>query len=115
LNPDSPADLLRALAAAGIEVRTTRKWELAQVRHPVVAPLLEYKRLARLLSANGWAWLDEWVRPVEAAGTGPGGRPADGGRQLARFHPEYVVGGVVTGRWATSGGGALQLPKQIRR
>ncbi len=31
-----------------------------------------------------------------------------------RFRPDYVVGGVVTGRWATSGGGALQLPAQIR-
>jgi DNA polymerase-1 len=31
-----------------------------------------------------------------------------------RFHPEYVPGGVVTGRWATRGGGALQLPKQVR-
>jgi DNA polymerase-1 len=31
-----------------------------------------------------------------------------------RFHPDYVPGAVVTGRWATRGGGALQLPKQIR-
>jgi DNA polymerase-1 len=31
-----------------------------------------------------------------------------------RFRPEYVVGGVVTGRWATRGGGALQLPKGLR-
>src|SRR5690606_34704961 len=32
-----------------------------------------------------------------------------------RFRPEYVVGGVVTGRWASKGGGgALQLPKQVR-
>jgi DNA polymerase-1 len=31
-----------------------------------------------------------------------------------RFHPDYVPGGVVTGRWATRGGGALQLPKQVR-
>ncbi|WP_345215392.1 bifunctional 3'-5' exonuclease/DNA polymerase [Georgenia halophila] len=100
LNPDSPAELLRALNAAGVEVRTTRKWELAQIEHPAVAPLLEYKKLARLLSANGWAWLDEWVRPVAG--------------EQGRFHPEYVVGGVVTGRWATSGGGALQLPKQVR-
>jgi DNA polymerase-1 len=57
--------------------------------------LLEYKSLARLLSANGWTWLESWV--------------VDG-----RFRPDYVPGGVVTGRWATSGGGALQLPRQIR-
>ena len=101
LNPDSPAELLRALRSAGIEARTTRKWELADVDHPVIAPLLEYKRLSRLLTANGWVWMDTWIRP-----------PEDGRR--GRFHPDYVPGGVVTGRWATSGGGVLALPKQIR-
>ena len=97
LNPDSPSELLKALAVAGLMVTSTRSWELKTLKHPAIEPLLEYKRLARLLAANGWHWLDSNVR--------------DG-----RFHPEYVPGGVVTGRWAsTGGGGALQLPKQIRR
>jgi DNA polymerase-1 len=95
LNPDSPADLLRALGVAGLQATSTRSWELKQLKHPAIGPLLEYKKLARLLSANGWHWLDTWV--------------VDG-----RFRPDYVPGGVVTGRWATSGGGALQLPKQVR-
>ena len=92
---DSQPKLLRALHRVGVLVESTSRWELAEQRHPVVEPLLEYKKLARLLSANGWAWLDEWV--------------ADG-----RFRPVYVPGGVVTGRWASSGGGALQLPRQLR-
>lgn len=95
LNPDSAPELLKALEYAGVGVKSTRKWDLERVDHPVVAPLLEYKKLSRLLTANGWNWLDTWVR---------------GGR----FRPEYVVGGVVTGRWAANGGGALQLPHQIR-
>lgn len=95
LNPDSPTELLRALRSAGIEVQTTRQWELERIEHPVIEPLLEYKKLARLLSANGWAWMAAWVRH-------------------GRFYPDYVPGGVVTGRWATRGGGALQLPRQIR-
>lgn len=95
LNPDSPADVLGALGAAGLKVGSTRKGELQRIEHPAIEPLLEYKRLARLLTANGWHWLDAWVR--------------DG-----RFRPDYVPGGVVTGRWATSGGGALQLPRQVR-
>lgn len=95
LNPDSHADLLRALRAAGIGVDSTARWELRDQDHPAIAPLLEYKRLARLLSANGWAWLDEWV--------------VDG-----RFRADYVAGGTATGRWATAGGGALQLPKIVR-
>ncbi|GAA3341798.1 bifunctional 3'-5' exonuclease/DNA polymerase [Curtobacterium pusillum] len=95
LNPDSPADVLKSLRRAGLMVTSTRKWELQEIEHPVIEPLLEYKRLARLLTANGWTWLDEWV-------------------QDGRFHPKYLVGGVVTGRWAADGGGAMQLPKLVR-
>ena len=95
LNPDSPVDLLKALRNAGMNVKSTGKWELREIKHPVIEPLLEYKRMARLLSANGWHWLDTWI--------------TDG-----RFRPVYVPGGVVTGRWASDGGGALQLPKQVR-
>ncbi|MCG2623534.1 bifunctional 3'-5' exonuclease/DNA polymerase [Arthrobacter sp. I2-34] len=94
-NPDSPQELLRALHRAGIEVTSTRSWELREHDHPAVATLLRYKKLSRLYTANGWAWLDAWVR--------------DG-----RFRPEYVAGGVVTGRWASRGGGALQIPRQVR-
>lgn len=92
---DSPPRLLRVLRSAGIEVESTSQWELVKHEHPAIAPLLEYKKLARLLTANGWSWLDEWVR--------------DG-----RYRPVYVPGGVVTGRWASSGGGALQIPRMLR-
>jgi len=96
VNPDSPAQVLRALAADGVKVTSTRAHVLRELDHPAVALLLEYKELARLYAAHGWSWLDEWV--------------ADG-----RFRPEYVVGGVVSGRWATRGGGALQIPRVLRR
>jgi DNA polymerase-1 len=95
LNPDSPGELVKALQGAGINASSTRAWELREVKHPAMPALLEYKKLSRLYTANGWAWLDAWVH--------------DG-----RFRPDYLPGGVVTGRWATNGGGALQLPKQVR-
>jgi DNA polymerase-1 len=95
LNPDSPQELMRALHRNGIEVKSTRQWELKGSSHPAIAPLLAYKKLSRLHTANGWAWLDAWVRH-------------------GRFRPEYVVGGVVSGRWASRGGGALQIPRQVR-
>lgn len=96
VNPDSPAQLLRAFAIDGVRVPSTRSSVLREIDHPAVPLLLEYKELARLHAAHGWAWLDEWV---------------SGGR----FRPEYVVGGVVSGRWATRGGGALQIPRMLRR
>ena len=96
VNPDSPAQVLRALAAVGVRVPSTRSGVLRGVDHPAARLLLEYKELARLHAAHGWAWLDEWVA---------------GGR----FRPEYVVGGVVSGRWATRGGGALQIPRVLRK
>ncbi|WP_458351620.1 bifunctional 3'-5' exonuclease/DNA polymerase [Micromonospora schwarzwaldensis] len=96
LHADSPAELLRAFARAGVELPNTRAWVLRGVEHPAVPLVLEYKELYRIWTAHGWAWRDAWV--------------SDG-----RFHPEYVPGGVVSGRWATRGGGALQIPKVIRR
>jgi DNA polymerase-1 len=95
LHLDSHVKLLRALHRVGVNVDSTSQWELGEISHPVIAPLLAYKKLSRLLSANGWAWLAEWVR--------------DG-----RFRPVYIPGGVVTGRWASAGGGALQIPRILR-
>jgi DNA polymerase-1 len=95
LNPDSPAAVLRALQTAGLPVTDTRSWTLEQLDHPGIPAVLEYKKLSRLLSANGWSWLDTW---------------AHGGR----FRSYFLPGGVVTGRWASNGGGALSVPVQIR-
>ncbi|HEU4423489.1 MAG TPA: bifunctional 3'-5' exonuclease/DNA polymerase [Pilimelia sp.] len=96
LHPESPAEVLKAFSRAGIELPNTRARVLRQVEHPAVPLLLEYKELHRIWTAHGWAWRDAWVR--------------DG-----RFRPEYVPAGVVSGRWATRGGGALQIPKVVRR
>ncbi|MFF5448893.1 bifunctional 3'-5' exonuclease/DNA polymerase [Streptomyces sp. NPDC012888] len=96
VRPDLPADVVRAFAEAGIKVRSTRRWELQEIDHPAVEPLIAYKKLYRIYTAHGWSWLQDWVHE-------------------GRFRPEYVPGGTVTGRWVTNGGGALQIPKVIRR
>ena len=66
VNPDSPAQILKAFAPAGLPIPSTRAHVLKRVDHPAVPLLLEYKELARLHAAHGWAWLDTWVqrRPV---------------------------------------------------
>lgn len=117
LNPDSTKQVLAAFHAAGVEVKTTHHWELASVDHPAVEALRVYREHARVWTAFGWNWAEAWVglRP------GPnGGRPrvgAAGGDEPAgtRFRPVYTVGGADTGRWATDGGGALQLPHAVRK
>jgi DNA polymerase-1 len=76
-------------------VSDTRSWTLEQLEHPGIPALLEYKKLSRLVQANGWNWLDTWV---------------SGGR----FRSYFLPGGVVTGRWASNGGGALSVPTQVR-
>nr|MDT0659696.1 bifunctional 3'-5' exonuclease/DNA polymerase [Micromonospora sp. DSM 115978] len=96
LHADSPAEVLRAFSRVGIKLPNTRAWVLREVDHPAVPLLLQFKELYRIWTAHGWAWREAWVR--------------DG-----RFRPEYVPGGVVSGRWATRGGGALQIPKVVRR
>jgi DNA polymerase-1 len=96
LHPDSPAELRRAFARAGVDLPDTRAWSLQRVDHPAVPLVLEFKERYRIWTAHAWAWRQAWVR--------------DG-----RFHPEFVPAGVVSGRWATRGGGALQIPKAVRR
>lgn len=96
LNPDSPQQIVKAFKSAGIAIPSTRSHVIKEIEHPGVRPLLAYKELARLHSFHGWVWADQWVRGD-------------------RFRAEYVVGGVVSGRWATSGGGALQIPKVMRK
>jgi DNA polymerase I len=96
VRPDLPADVLKAFKQAGYELKSTRRWELETIDHPAVAPLIEYKKLYRIYTANGWTWLQDWVH--------------DG-----RFRPGFVPGGTVSGRWITNGGGGLQIPKVIRR
>ena len=49
---DSQPKLLRALHRVGVLVESTSRWELAEQQHPVIEPLLEYKKLSRLLSAQ---------------------------------------------------------------
>ena len=95
LNPDSRPELLAALRRVGLDVTDTRAHSVRALRHPVVEPLLRYKKLAHLFSTNGWAWIDEWV---------------SGGR----FRPSYQPAGSSTGRWSSNGGGALSFPLQVR-
>ncbi|WP_329066911.1 bifunctional 3'-5' exonuclease/DNA polymerase [Streptomyces sp. NBC_01429] len=96
VRPDLPADVVKAFAGAGIRIKSTRRWELAEIDHPAVEPLIEYKKLYRIWTAHGWSWLQDWVRE-------------------GRFRPEFLPGGSISGRWTTNGGGALQIPRVIRR
>ncbi|MDV6301491.1 MULTISPECIES: bifunctional 3'-5' exonuclease/DNA polymerase [Rhodococcus] len=95
VNPASPVELVSAFARVGIELTSTRAHTIRDIDHPAVPLLLRHRDLSKLHAANGWAWLDAWVRDD-------------------RFRPVYVPGAVVSGRWASRGGGGLQIPKPLR-
>ena len=95
VNPSSPVEVVAAFARSGIELTSTRAHVLREIDHPAVPLLLRHRDLSKLHSTNGWTWLDSWVRGD-------------------RFRPVYVPGAVVSGRWASRGGGGLQIPKPLR-
>ncbi len=95
VNPDSVTDVRNAFRRSGFDIESTGRWVLRELAHPAAGLVLQYKELSRLYTANGWNWIADWVR--------------DG-----RLHSEFVPGGVVSGRWATRGGGGLQIPRAIR-
>lgn len=96
VRPDLPADVVRAFArAAGIRVRSTRRWGAGEI------DTTRRSRRSWRTSCTGSGrrtagpWLADWVRDGRFAGV-----PA---------------GGLVSRRWTTNGGGALQIPKVIRQ
>ncbi|MGV8871669.1 MAG: bifunctional 3'-5' exonuclease/DNA polymerase [Rhodococcus sp. (in: high G+C Gram-positive bacteria)] len=95
VNPSSPGEVVAAFARAGIELTSTRAHIIREIDHPAVPLLLRHRDLSKLHAANGWVWLDTWVKGD-------------------RFRPVYVPGAVVSGRWASRGGGGLQIPKPLR-
>ena len=81
INLESPAQITEALANMGINVDTTRSWQLQALsgEHPVVAVLLEYRAVQKALSSYGRPML-EHVHPVT-------------GRIHAHFHQIGASGG----------------------
>lgn len=59
----NPAAVRRLLAVAGVEVESTRRWELEAHRedHPVVPALLSWRKAERVATTYGWRWLREHV------------------------------------------------------
>jgi DNA polymerase-1 len=61
-SPDQVKSLLRRV---GIEVPDTRAWRLEALRdaHPIVEPLLWWRRAERIRTTFGYPWIDEHVGP----------------------------------------------------
>ena len=97
MHPESPAEVLRAFSRAGI-----------------VLPDDPGLGAARRRPSGGAAaaGVQGALPDLDGARLGVARRS---GCATAGSSPEYVPGGVVSGRWATRGGGALQIPKVVRR
>ncbi len=76
-SPDQVKSLLRRV---GIEVPDTRAWRLEGLRdaHPIIEPLLAWRRAERILTTFGYAWLDEHVSGGRLHGSWSGSDGAAG-------------------------------------
>jgi len=61
----SPGQVKSLLRRVGIEVPDTRAWRLEGLRdaHPVIEPLLAWRKAERVETTYGYRWLDEHVGP----------------------------------------------------
>jgi len=89
----SPEQVKSMLRRCGIEVPDTRSWRLERLveQHPVIQPLLTWRRAERIDTTFGYAWLDEHVAPSTAT-------LESGGRR-----------GVLRGEWSASDGAAGRM------
>jgi DNA polymerase-1 len=97
-SPDQVKSLLRRV---GIEVPDTRAWRLESLRdtHPIVEPLLAWRRAERILTTFGYGWIDEHVV------TGPDGRD--------RLHGSWSGSDGAAGRM-TATAGLHNMPSELR-
>ncbi|MFT4656207.1 MAG: DNA polymerase-1 [Candidatus Aldehydirespiratoraceae bacterium] len=93
-SPDQVKSLLRRV---GIEVPDTRAWRLEGLRyaHPIVEPLLAWRRAERIRTTFGYHWIDENV--------------GDDGRLRGRWHASDGAAGRMT---ATVG--LHNMPSEMR-
>jgi len=89
----SPEQVKSMLRRCGIEVPDTRSWRLERLvdQHPVIQPLLAWRRAERIDTTFGYTWLDDHVAASPAAAD------ADGRR------------GVLRGEWSASDGAAGRM------
>jgi DNA polymerase-1 len=93
-SPDQVKSLLRRV---GIEVPDTRAWRLEGLRdaHPIVEPLLAWRRAERIRTTFGYPWIDENV--------------GDDGRLRGQWHASDGAAGRMT---ATAG--LHNMPSEMR-
>lgn len=97
LNLDSPAQVLAAFKAQGIDIPNTRAATLAEraADHPAIAALLEYRTWQKAVTSFG-ATLPKFVHPV-----------------TGRIHPDYKQFGSAAGRFSCSGPNLQQVPRGV--
>ncbi|MEM9747601.1 MAG: DNA polymerase [Actinomycetota bacterium] len=91
----SPEQVKSMLRRCGVEVPDTRSWRLERLvdAHPVVQPLLDWRKAERMATTFGYGWIDEHVEPVGS----------NLGADLAASR------GRLRGRWSSSDGAAGRM------
>ena len=97
----SPEQVRSMLRRCGIEVPDTQSWRLERMvdAHPVVRPLLEWRRAERISTTFGYRWMDEHLHAT------PGGR--------TRLHGVWSSSDGAAGRM-TATAGLHNMPAELR-
>lgn len=94
----SPGQVKSLLRSVGIEVPDTRAWRLERMRdeHPIIGPLLAWRKAERIATTYGWSWLEEHVGEDD------------------RLRGEWSAADGAAGRM-TASAGLHNLPSEMRR
>ena len=95
INLDSPKQILEALQALGIPLKTTSHEELSQLedQYPVIQALIEYRKVTKVLQSFASA-LPKYIHKV-----------------TGRIHPDYWQIGTTTGRFSCRNPNLQQIPR----
>jgi len=96
IDPDSHAQVLKALRAAGVQIASTKAEALAAVAgaHAVIPSLLEYLKAGKMLSTYGTEFLAKNLNPL-----------------TGRIHTHLSQIGTTTGRMSSSSPNLQQVPR----
>ena len=97
INLESNKQMLQAFQDLGINVQATDERTLGRINHPAAKALMEYRKIAKILTSYDSTFLDK-VHPFDN-----------------RIHPDFMQLGTETGRFSCRNPNIQQIPPELRK